>query len=92
MIENNIKAIPKVQLPHVHPRLENQRTYLQHVSLHLIHVVDKSSGFHSLAEAEDLSCFIANFFPEPTKILLGIAALLINAVEHGNLQISYDEK
>lgn len=49
-------------------------------------------SFHSLAEAEDLSCFIANFFPEPTKILPGIAALLINAVEHGNLQISYDEK
>lgn len=49
-------------------------------------------SFHSLVEAEDLSCFIANFFPEPTKVLPGIAALLFNAVEHGNLQISYDEK
>ena len=48
--------------------------------------------FHSLAEAEDLSCFIANFFPESNKVLPGISALLVNAIEHGNLQISYDEK
>ena len=49
-------------------------------------------NFRSLAEAEDLSCFIANFFPESNRVLPGISALLVNAVEHGNLQVSYDEK
>lgn len=46
----------------------------------------------TLEEAEDLSCFIANSFPEPAKIMPGIAELMINAVEHGKCKISYDEK
>ncbi len=49
-------------------------------------------SFHSLDEAEDLSCFIANFFPAPNKVLAGISSLLVNAVEHGNFEIFYDEK
>lgn len=49
-------------------------------------------SFHSLDEAEDLSCFIANFFPSPNKVLAGISSLLVNAVEHGNFEIFYDEK
>ncbi|MFK7967905.1 MAG: ATP-binding protein [Rickettsiaceae bacterium] len=47
---------------------------------------------HSLDDADDVSCFIANSFPEPIKILAAIAALIVNAVEHGNIQISYDKK
>ncbi len=47
---------------------------------------------HTLDEADDVACFIANSFPEPSKILPGIAALVINAIEHGNCQIFYDEK
>lgn len=46
----------------------------------------------TLEEAEDLSCFIANSFPDPTKILPGIAELIINAVEHGKCKVSYEEK
>lgn len=46
----------------------------------------------TLSEAENLSCFLANCFPNPEKVLSGIAELLINAVEHGNLKISYEEK
>jgi len=48
--------------------------------------------FHSLEEAENLACFIANCFPDPEKILPGIAELTINAVEHGLLNISYNDK
>ena len=46
----------------------------------------------TLSEAEDAACFLANFFPNSSKALPGIAALIVNAVEHGNCQISYDEK
>lgn len=46
----------------------------------------------TLNEAEQLSCFVANCFPDSYKILPAIAELLVNAVEHGNCGISYDEK
>ncbi len=48
--------------------------------------------FQTLEEAYDLTIFLANFFPEPERMVLGISELLINAVEHGNLGISYEEK
>ena len=45
-----------------------------------------------LDEAEALACFIANCFDNPDKTLPGLASLLVNAVEHGNLEIGYDLK
>lgn len=46
----------------------------------------------TLEDAENTACFAANFFPQPDKVLQGVAELIINAVEHGNLGIGYDEK
>jgi CheY-like chemotaxis protein len=46
----------------------------------------------TLDEAESLASFLANCFPDPDRALTGISEILINAVEHGNLAISYDEK
>ena len=48
--------------------------------------------FKTLDEAEGLSIFLANYFDEPDRTLTGISELLVNAVEHGNLGISYEEK
>lgn len=48
--------------------------------------------FRTLAEAESLSAFIANCFPDPERALPGLGELLINAMEHGNLGIGYDKK
>jgi DNA-binding response OmpR family regulator len=48
--------------------------------------------FKSLEEAKDLGSILANACPDPDKIILGLSELLINAVEHGNLSISYKEK
>lgn len=48
--------------------------------------------FRTLAEAESLAAFIANCFPDPERVLTGLAELLINAIEHGNLGIGYDRK
>lgn len=47
---------------------------------------------HTLEEAEALACFAAHVFPVPERALPGLAELLVNAVEHGNLNIGYDEK
>lgn len=53
-----------------------------------------SAVFHlkTLEEAEGVSCFLANCFPDSEIILPAIAELIINAVEHGNLGVSYESK
>ena len=48
--------------------------------------------FQSVYEAKSLAAFLANAFPQPERIVSGLSELLINAVEHGNLGITYDEK
>jgi len=54
----------------------------------------KHSVFHfrTLEEAKTLAYYIASCFPEPEKAVFGLNELLINAVEHGNLGITYAEK
>ena len=47
--------------------------------------------FRTNEEAEALALQIAGSSPEPQKALI-IAELLLNAVEHGNLGITYEEK
>lgn len=44
------------------------------------------------ADIERLIIPIAALFPDPERVQLGIIELLLNAVEHGNLQIGYDKK
>ena len=48
--------------------------------------------FRDVSEARDLATLLANGCPNPQKVILGLVELLVNAVEHGNLQITYDEK
>jgi two-component system, cell cycle response regulator len=48
--------------------------------------------FRRLEEAEDLAVFMANCFPHSERVLPGLAELMINAVEHGNLKIGYQAK
>jgi DNA-binding response OmpR family regulator len=63
---------------------------------------EQQNAYRSLRQAEfeirtlnDVRCLapvLARLFPEPQRVNLGIIELLINAVEHGNLGIQYDEK
>lgn len=46
----------------------------------------------NINDAEDLAAFLANCYPDPERVITGIAELAINAVEHGVLGITYDEK
>jgi CheY-like chemotaxis protein len=48
--------------------------------------------YRTLEEATHLSAFIAFATKQPKKIGIGLYELMVNAVEHGNLAISYDEK
>ncbi|MDH5572195.1 MAG: response regulator [Gammaproteobacteria bacterium] len=51
-----------------------------------------SFSFSSLDEGKDIVLLLAGALPNANKIVLGLSELVINAVEHGNLGISYDEK
>ena len=46
----------------------------------------------TLEEARVLAGLLAQCSADPERIVVGLSELLINAVEHGNLGISYDEK
>ena len=46
----------------------------------------------TLLEARTLANALSGYYPQPQRVILGISELLINAVEHGNLGISYQEK
>jgi CheY-like chemotaxis protein/anti-sigma regulatory factor (Ser/Thr protein kinase) len=48
--------------------------------------------FQTIEHANNLAMVMANAFPEPSRVVLGLSELFINAVEHGNLGISYKEK
>jgi response regulator RpfG family c-di-GMP phosphodiesterase len=45
-----------------------------------------------LEEVDNLAALLAKMCPDPDKVVLGLWELLINAVEHGNLGITYEEK
>ena len=48
--------------------------------------------FRTLDEANRLAGFLARLTPQPDQTILGLCELMINAVEHGNLGITYAEK
>ena len=55
-------------------------------------LVEARFHFQTLDEAVNLANYVANWFPDPEKVVFGLHELLVNAVEHGNLAISYAEK
>ncbi len=46
----------------------------------------------TLDDSRYLATFLCQLYPNPDRAILGISELLTNAVEHGNLGITYDEK
>lgn len=49
-------------------------------------------SFRTLQEAKDLALFLAGASMDPGRTVNGYSELLINAIEHGNLGITYAEK
>lgn len=46
----------------------------------------------NIDDANTLASFIANACPKPDAVVMGISELLVNAIEHGNLGLTYSEK
>ena len=58
--------------------------------LHLL--AEARFAFSTLEEARTLAAELANRARQPVAVVMGLSEILINAVEHGNLGISYAEK
>lgn len=72
-----------------------QKKYLQEIEKNkrmLAYVYNCDIYFKTVEEAQELALLLANFYPDPKHVVVGILEILLNAVEHGNLGISYDEK
>jgi len=48
--------------------------------------------FQTITEARGIARLLAYACPDPTVAVIGLSELMINAVEHGNLGITYQEK
>lgn len=77
---------------HGYEDLTNLRQDLGQIKgvMHLVE--DFNFKFQSLEDAKTLSSVLASVFPNPEQTVLGISELLINAIEHGNLGVTYEEK
>lgn len=49
-------------------------------------------AFRTVGQAHDLGTLLAQTCPDPAAAVVGLTELLVNAIEHGNLGISYEEK
>ena len=48
--------------------------------------------YRTLEEGRSLAALLAHVCDDPDHVVLGLTELMVNAVEHGNLGIGYDEK
>ena len=55
-------------------------------------LVEGRFEFRSTDQARYLAALVANAAPDPSRVVLGLSELMINAVEHGNLGIGYAQK
>lgn len=75
---------------HTHT-LEIQRN-LEQNNLSIGMLTSADFEFKTLQQARSIASFISNACPEPSNVIMGLTELMINAIEHGNLGITYDEK
>jgi CheY-like chemotaxis protein len=68
------------------------QTAMQQAGQHLSFLAEGSFRYRTMTDAHALAKTLAELCPDPSRSVLGLQELLVNAVEHGNLGISYAEK
>lgn len=58
----------------------------------LMHMQSSFFEFNTPLQARRISVVIASCFPSPRNVVMGFTELMINAIEHGNLQFTFEEK
>lgn len=89
---------PETLLSIVRAAVRDHREYLDlqgrihHAEGIMRHLVRGEFSFRTQSEAQDLAALVAHAAPDPARVVLGLTELMLNAVEHGNLAITYEEK
>lgn len=63
-----------------------------HFSLVIHQMTEGCFFFRTLEQAQGLATALANLCEDPASSCMGLSEILVNAVEHGNLGITYQEK
>lgn len=58
----------------------------------LIHMQSSYFHFKTPLQVKRIASVVASCFPKPQEVVMGFTELMLNAVEHGNLGIDYEEK
>lgn len=73
--------------------LDRPRVSAQSMAKSLFSALSMASFYcRTVVEARELAQGLAQLCPEPEQVLPGLWELLLNGIEHGNLQISYADK
>jgi CheY-like chemotaxis protein len=89
--ENVLKQVIRNTLDEFRTKRELHET-LSHQNNNLRLLQRAEFSFRTLQEARKIALFLADASQHPERTLNGYAEILINAVEHGNLGITYAEK
>jgi len=97
----HILATPRAGSNLIHTIISAQSDYKRYLVL-LSEVKSRTSAIglirsgtfrlQTLQQADALTTMLSLASPEPAIVALGLSELLVNAIEHGNLNISYAEK
>lgn len=68
------------------------RTNMHTATNGLVVMQSATFKYKTLDEGRNLAMLLAKACQEPDRIVVGLTELMINAVEHGNLGITYEEK
>lgn len=86
-----LQAVVKAALDDYRQRLSlNSATRRAASAINLLHA--GRFCYRTPQEARELSSLLAAGVPNPDSVAMGLSELLLNAVEHGNLEIGYHEK
>jgi len=58
----------------------------------LRHLTSATFRFRTPSEARDIAAMLSHACPDAQNVVLGLSELMLNAIEHGNLSITYQEK
>ena len=56
------------------------------------HIVSGTFELRTIEEARNLSTMLSLVYPVPEDVAIGIFELIVNSIEHGNLEINFDKK
>lgn len=86
-----IKAVIKTATEHSKSLFEVEDRFSSAINTHAL-LDNAQFNFKTLSEAKSLAYLFSEICPSPDAVRMGLTELLINAIEHGNLGITYEEK